>query len=244
MTITNTQSGTTIHEIADRIYRISTPVPPSAVPIPGGFSFNQFLIVDDAPLLFHTGQRALFPLVREAVSHVLAPERLRYVAFSHHEADEDGSVDEWLQAAPQAQAVCGKIAAMLQGAELARPPRALADGEELSLGRSNVRWIDAPHVPHGWDCGFLSESRTRMLFCSDLFTQPGADGPALAEGDILGPSEAMRASMDYYAHAPHTRVTLERLAALGPRTLACMHGSSYAGDGSALLRALANALAG
>jgi flavorubredoxin len=242
MTVTNSQSGTSIHEIADRIYRISTPVPPSAVPIPGGFSFNQFLIVDDAPLLFHTGMRGLFPLVRAAVSHVLPPERLRYVAYSHHEADEDGSVDEWLQLAPQAQVVCGRVAAMLQGAEWARPPRGLADGEELALGRATVRWIDAPHVPHGWDCGYLAELRTRTLFCGDLFTQPGADNAAVTEHDILGPSEAMRAPMEYFAHAPHTQSTLERLAALEPRTLACMHGSSYSGDGSALLRALAQAL--
>ena len=242
MTVTNSQSGTTIHEIADHIYRISTPVPPSAVPIPGGFSFNQFLVVDEAPLLFHTGMRALFPLVREAISHVLPPERLRYVAFSHHEADEDGSAAEWLQAAPQAEVVCGRIAAMLQGAELARPPRALGDGEELVLGKSTLRWIDAPHVPHGWDCGFMAELRTRTLLCGDLFTQPGADGPALTESDILAPSEMMRAPMDYFAHAPHTRATLERLAALEPRTLACMHGSSYSGEGSALLRALADSL--
>jgi flavorubredoxin len=242
MTVTNSQSGTNIQEIADRIYRISTPIPPSAVPIPGGFSFNQFLIVDDAPLLFHTGMRALFPLVREAVSHVLAPERLRYVAFSHHEADEDGSMDQWLQAAPQAEAVCGQIGAMLQGGELARPPRALADGEELTLGSKTLRWFDAPHVPHGWDCGFVAELRTRTLFCGDLFTQPGADNPALTESDIFAPSELMRGAMEYFAHAPHTRATLERLAALEPRTLACMHGSSYAGNGSMLLRALADAL--
>jgi flavorubredoxin len=242
MTVTNAQSGTTIHEIADRIYRISTPVPAAATPIPGGFSFNQFLIVDDAPLLFHTGHRSLFPLVREAVSHVLAPERLRYVSFSHHEPDEDGSMAEWLNLAPEAQAVCGNIAAMLHGGELARPPRALADGEELVLGQSRVRWIDAPHVPHGWDCGFLHELRTRTLFCGDLFTQAGADGPALTQSDILEPSELMRAPMDYYAHGPQTSATLERMAALEPRTLACMHGSSFAGDGALLLLALARKL--
>jgi flavorubredoxin len=243
-TITNQQTGTNISEIADGVYRISTPIPPSAIPIPGGFTFNQFLIAAAEPLLFHTGMRGLFPLVRDAVSRVLPVERLRYVAFSHHEADEDGSMAEWLAAAPQAQALCGRTAATLQGPELTRPPRALADGEELSLGDRTVRWIDAPHVPHGWDCGFMAELRTRTLFCGDLFTQPGADGPARTEGDILGPSEAMRGAMDYYAHAPHTRATLERLAALEPRTLACMHGSSYGGDGAALLRTLADALCG
>jgi flavorubredoxin len=244
MTTTNQQSATSIIEIADGVYRISTPIPPSAIAIPGGFTFNQFLIAAAEPLLFHTGMRGLFPFVREAVAHVLPVDTLRYVAFSHHEADEDGSMDEWLAAAPRAQAVCGRIAAVLQGQELARPPRALADGEELSLGDRTVTWIDAPHVPHGWDCGFMSEARTRTLFCGDLFTQPGADAPAHTEGDILAPSEGMRSAMDYYAHAPQTRATLERLAALEPRTLACMHGSSYSGDGSQLLRALADTVCG
>jgi len=243
VTVTNAQTGTNIVEIADRVYRISTPIPPSAVPIPGGFSFNQFLIADDAPLLFHTGASGLFPLVREAVESVIPVERLRYVSFSHHEPDEDGSVNAWLQAAPGAQVVCGQIGAMLNGAELVRPPRVLADGEELSLGGRTVRWIDAPHVPHGWDCGFLADTRTRTLFSGDLFTQAGADNPALTEGDILGPSEGMRQAMDYFAHGPQTRATLEKLAALEPSTLACMHGSSYAGNGSKLLLALADALA-
>ena len=242
VTVTNSQTGTHIAEIADGVYRISTPIPPTATGIPGGFSFNQFLIVDDAPLLFHAGMRAIFPLVREAVNRVLPVERLRYVAYSHHEADEDGAMDEWLQVAPQAQALSGTIGVMLQGGELARPPRALADGEELSLGGRSVRWIDAPQVPHGWDCGFLADTRTRTLFCGDLFTQPGAGNAPLTEGDILTPSEGMRSAMEYYSHAPQTRATLEKLAALEPRTLACMHGSAFHGNGSALLRALADAL--
>jgi flavorubredoxin len=241
--ITNSQTGTRIDEIADGIFRISVPVPPEAIPIPGGFTFNQFLIVDDEPLLFHTGSRAIFPLVREAVAHVMNPAQLRWVAFSHFETDECGSANEWLAAAPNAQLLCSRIAANVQGSSFDRPCVALADGEERSLGRHVVRWFDAPHVPHGWDCGFLAERSTRTLFCGDLFTQPGASGAALTEADILGPSEAMRADqLHYFACGPSTAPTLARLAAFEPRTLACMHGSSFTGDGAALLRDLASAL--
>ena len=242
MTITNPASGTSVHEIAPDIFRISTPVPPSAMP--GGFTFNQILIRDEQPLLFHTGPRRLFPLVREAVGHVLGdPARLRWVSFSHTEADECGSLNEWLAAAPGATPVCGRIAAMVSIGDLAdRAPRALADGEELVLGRRRVRWLDAPHLPHGWDAGYLFEGTTRTLLCGDLFTCAGHEVPALTEADVLGPSEAMRAGMDYYAVGTHTRPLLEKLAATEPRTLALMHGSAYAGDGGALLRALADAL--
>ena len=125
-----------------------------------------------------------------------------------------------------------------------RPARALADGERLRLGRHEVVWFDAPHVPHGWDCGFLSETSSGTLLCGDLFTQPGWQNPALTESDILGPSEAMRKAMDYYSHAPSTRGILEKLAGVEPRTLACMHGSAWRGDGAKLLRALADALEG
>jgi len=242
MTVTNAQTGTNVVEIADRVYRISTPIPATAVPIPGGFTFNQFLIVDDAPLLFHTGMRGLFPLVREAVESVIPVERLRYVSYSHHEPDEDGSVDAWLQAAPGAQVLCGQVGAMLNGGELARPPHVLADGEELSLGGRKVRWIDTPHLPHAWECGFLAEERTRTLLCGDLFTQPGAEHPPVTEADIFGPSEAFRQQLDYFAHTKQARGLLERLAATQPALLACMHGSAWRGDGANLLRALANAV--
>ncbi len=123
-----------------------------------------------------------------------------------------------------------------------RPPRPLADGERIALGRHEVVWLDAPHVPHGWDCGFLSETTTRTLFCGDLFTQPGASHAPLTESDVLGPSEAMRRQMDYYAHAPSTGTTLEKLAGTGARTLACMHGAAWRGDGTKLLLELADAL--
>ncbi|NMG73621.1 MBL fold metallo-hydrolase [Aromatoleum diolicum] len=240
MSITNSQSGTNVHEIADGIYRINTPL---AIDGAGGFSFNQYLIADDEPLLFHTGPRKMFPLVREALASVLPIEKLRYIAFSHVEADECGSLNEWLGAAPQSVPVCGTVAAMVSIGDLAdRAPRALADGERLALGRHAVRWLDAPHLPHGWDCGFLTEDLTATLLCGDLFTQPGADLPAMTEADILGPSEAFRHAMDYFAHAQNSRELLEKLAATKPTTLACMHGSAWRGDGAQLLRALAGAL--
>ena len=240
MTVTNREAGTTIDEIADGVFRISTPV---VFANGNGFSFNQYLIDDDEPLLFHTGPRKLFALVQEAAATVLPIERLRYIGLSHVEADECGSMNEWLAVAPRAQPLCGTIAAMVSIEDLAdRSPRILPDGEVVTLGRHRVRWLDAPHVPHGWDCGFLSEESTRTLLCGDLFTQGGADLPALTEGDILGPSEALRKRMDYYAHATNTRATLEKLAATQPAALACMHGSAWHGDGAKLLRDLADTL--
>jgi flavorubredoxin len=238
--ITNAQSGTNIAEIADGIYRINTPVG-----LPGmKFNFNQYLIVDDEPMVFHTGQRQLFPLVSEALRTVLALDQIRYVGLAHFEGDESGALNEFLAAAPNAVAVCSKLAEMVSIGDFAiRPPRSLADGEELSLGRHTMRWIDAPHVPHGWENGFMLDTTTRTLFSGDLFTQGGYGETPLTEGDILGPSEAFRKPMDYYAHAPHTRATLERLAAEAPTTLACMHGSAWRGDGARLLRELAVALA-
>jgi flavorubredoxin len=242
MTITNKQSGTNVHEIAGGIYRINTPVEIAGA---GGFSFNQYLIFDDEPLLFHTGPRKLFPLVREAVASVLPVTSLRYISFSHVESDECGSLNEWLEAAPQAVPLCGAIATMVSIGDLAiRPPRALADGERVVLGKHTVRWLDAPHVPHGWDCGFMMEESTATLLCGDLFTQGGTDCPALTEADILGPSEEFRKPLDYFAHGKNTRATLEKLAATRPTTLACMHGSAWHGDGATLLRALADALVG
>jgi flavorubredoxin len=232
---------TRVDEIAHGIYRISTPV---TFPNGAGFTFNQYLIEADQPLLFHTGPRRMFPLVREAIAAVMPVERLRYVAFSHVEADECGSLNELLAVAPQAEPLCGSIAAMVSMNDLAdRPPRALADGESLGLGSKRVRWLDAPHLPHGWECGYLFEETTATLFCGDLFTQPGAEHAPLTTGDILGPSEAMRLAMDYYAHAKDTRGLLEKLAATKPKTLACMHGSAWSGDGERLIRELADAVA-
>jgi len=236
--ITNTQTNTRVDEIAGGIYRISTPV----TNLPGGFSFNQYLVLDDAPLLFHTGPRGMFPLVREAIAALMPVKRLRYVAFSHYENDECGALNQFLAAAPEAVPVCGRINRLVNDDAFDRHARALGDGETLSLGRHSVRWIDAPHLPHAWECGYLFEPSTRTLLCGDLFTQPGTGDTALTSGDVLGPSEALRASLDYYAHARNTRARLERLAKETPTTLACMHGSAWSGDGAALLLALADRL--
>ena len=241
MIITNQQSGTNVHEVADGIYRINTPV---VFEDGNGFSFNQYLIADDAPLLFHTGPRRMFPLVREAVASVLPVESLRYVGFSHVEADECGALNDWLAAAPGAVPLCGEVAGLVSVGDMAdRGPRTLKDGEALELGRHRVRWFDTPHLPHGWDCGLLSEESSGTLFCGDLFTQGGAKLPALTEADILEPSEAFRAAMDYFSHTRRAGELLERLAATAPTTLACMHGSAWRGDGAQLLRALADRLA-
>jgi flavorubredoxin len=239
--ITNPESGTRVDEVAEGIYRISTPV----TVVPGGFTFNQYLVADEEPLLFHSGPRGLFPVVSEAVAAVVPLQKLRYVGLSHFEADECGALNEFLAVAPDAVPVCSGIAAMVSVDDVAtRKARALADGEVLELGRHRVRWIDTPHVPHGWECGYLFEEATRTLLCGDLFTQGGAEHAPVTESDILGPSEAMRAGLDYFAHGKGTRPSLERLAALDPTTLACMHGSAWRGDGRSLLLALADTLQG
>ena len=241
MGITNSGSGTRVDEVADGIYRISTPVPPSA--IPGGFSFNQYLLVDDEPLLFHTGMKRLFPLVREAIDSVIPATSLRWIAFGHHETDENGALAELLSIAPAAQPLVGRMQAMLCIEDICdRAPKVLADGESHALGARRVTWIDAPHVPHGWDSGFLFESHTETLLCGDLFTQPGHDNPPLTEGDVLEPAEALRKAMPYWSCGAGTRGILERLAATEPSTLACMHGSAFRGNGAALIRALADRL--
>lgn len=242
MGVTDVGSGTRIDEIAAGIFRISTPVPPSA--IPGGLTFNRFLIVDDEPLLFHTGPRRMFPLTREAIASVMPPQRLRHVAFSHFEADESGALNDLLAMAPHANPLCGQIGALVSVSDTAdRPPRALADGEEVALGKHSVRWLATPHLPHAWDCGFLFESATRTLFCGDLFTQGGDRVDPVVETDILAPSEEFRKRMDYFSHTRDVRTLMAKLIATRPTTLACMHGSSWRGDGAGLLAALANALA-
>lgn len=242
MTVTNEQTGTNIAEIGDGIFRINTPLPPNPA-LPGGFTFNQYLVVDDEPLLFHTGPRKLFPLVREAIESVIPASSLRYLGLSHFEADECGSLNEFLAIAPRAEPLCGNVAKMVSVDDVAdREARGMAENETLSLGKHRVRWFDAPHLPHGWECGYLFEESTRTLFCGDLFTQPGAEHAPLVESDILGPSEVMRAQMDYYAHAKNTTELLGKLAAVAPTTLACMHGSAWTGNGSALLGELAETL--
>lgn len=239
MTVTNIQSGTNVQEIADNIFRINTPVD-----IAGGFSFNQYLIVDDAPLLFHTGLLKLFPLVREAVERIIPVDKLRFIGFSHYEADECGSLNEWLTAAPHSVPVCSQVAAMVSVNDVAaREALALANGDTLELGRHRVKWLDAPHLPHGWETGYLMETSTATLLCGDLFTQPGTGEQAITEADILEPSEAFRQAMDYFSHSTRSAALIEKLANESPATLACMHGSAWRGNGAQLLRSLGARLA-
>jgi flavorubredoxin len=227
---------TRVDEIAERIYRLSTFLPAVG---PKGFTFNQFLIDADEPLLFHCGQRSLFPAVSQAVASVIDVRRLRWIAFSHIEADECGSLGEWLAAAPSATVTHGAIGcAIWLNDQAPRPPRALANDEVLDLGGRRVRRLDTPHVPHCWDAGLLFEETTGTLFTSDLFTHVG-DPKALTDGDILGPAMAAEGSFGYTALTPATGATIRRLARLQPRTLAVMHGSSFAGDTAPVLESLA-----
>jgi flavorubredoxin len=240
--ITNAQSGTTIDEVAPGTYRISTPVD---IPvIPGGFSFNQYLIVDDEPTLFHTGLRRMFPLVSEAISKVMPLARLRHVGGSHFEADEYGGLNDFLATCLQAVPYSSYIGAVTSLNDIAdRPGRVLTDGEEFSIGSRTLQWFDTPHVPHGWDCGVLFDKTNGTLLCGDLFTQPGSKNPPTTETEVLTMSEMFRKPMDYYAHSRGSGQILEKLAAMQPKALACMHGSTYRGDGAALLRSLAAVLA-
>lgn len=234
---------TTIDEIANGIYRISTAVPPPV--IPGGFTFNQYLIEDESPLLYHTGPRKMFASIRAAIESVLPVQSLRYIGFSHFEADECGSLNDFLEVAPGAEPLCSRIAKMVSVDDIAlRPAHALGDNEELALGSHTVRWIDTPHLPHAWECGHLFETTTSTLFCGDLFTQGGHLHEPLTGKDILEPSEDMRAQLDYFSQTRNVRGLMEKLATTTPKTLACMHGAAWQGDGAELLRQLAGRLAG
>jgi flavorubredoxin len=231
-------SSTNIHEIARDIYRINTPVD-----IAGGFSFNQYLILDDAPLLFHTGPKKLFPVVVEALAQVMPVARLRYVAFSHFEADECGALNDWLALASDSIPVCSTVAAMVSVNDVAdRPARALADGEVLELGSHSMKWLDAPHLPHGWETGYMMEAQTGTLMCGDLFTQPGYGVNPLTKDDVLAPSEAFRQAFDYFSHSTNTAQLVDKLARENPSPLACMHGSAWQGDCASLLRSLGASL--
>jgi len=237
--ITNQQTGTRVDEVANGIYRICTPMDV----IPGGFTFNSYLIDDDEPLLFHTGYRKLFPITLEAIGKVMPAEKLRWIGGSHFEGDEFGALNELLTAAPQATAFGAEIGVLTSLNDFAiRPARGLLDGEEFSIGGRRMKWMYTPHIPHGWDCGILFDDSTGTLLCGDLFTQAGSDMPPVTESEILTASEGMRGMMDYYAHAASSAVTFERLANLNPGMLACQHGSAYRGDGAALLRELAATL--
>jgi flavorubredoxin len=236
----NPSIAASIDPIAPDTYRINVALPDA---MPGGFSFNQYLVVDDNPLLFHTGPRKLFPLIRERIETVIPVAKLRYIAFSHVEADECGSLPDFLRAAPRAQPVCSEIAAIVSISDLVDvEPVGMRDGQVLDLGRHRLVWQSTPHLPHGWECGYLFDSTTGTLFSGDLFTQPGIGERPLVDDDILAPSDAFRRQMDYFAYAPDTAKLLDKLADLSPTRLACMHGSAWHGDGSAMLRALGASL--
>ena len=230
---------TKISEIADGIYRLSTFVPEIAAP--AGFTFNQFLVLGDEPLMFHTGLRKMFGLNRDALARIIDPERLHWIGFGHFEADECGAMNEWLSIAPQATAAHGQTGCLVSLNDFAdRAPRVLKDGEVIDLGGGKrVRFIDTPHTPHGWDAGVLYEESTRTLMCGDLFTQLGND-KALTDGDVVGPAIAAEDVFKYSALNPGMGTTIRGLAKLNPRTLALMHGPSFSGDGAAALRALAD----
>ena len=233
---------TQVDEIADGIHRISTLVPEAA---PGGFSFNQFLVDADEPLLFHCGMRQLFPLVTAAVEQVMPVSRLRWLSFAHVEADECGAMNEWLAAAPDAQVVHGVMGVLVSVNDLAdRPPRALADGEVLELGSyagapRRVRGIPTPHVPHNWESHILYEEVTSTLFCGDLLSQAG-ECVALTDADLLDAAVLTEETFRSTSLGPAVPATLRRLADLEPKTLAIMHGSSYNGDCAQLLRCAAD----
>ena len=228
---------TKTNEIADGIFRFSTCVPEVA---PGGFTFNQFLIKAEEPLLFHTGYRAMFPLISEAVSKVVPMGRLRWITFGHVEADECGSMNQWLAAASRSEVAHGAVGVMVSLNDLAdRPPRMLEDSEIIDLGGKRVRHIDTPHVPHGWEARVLFEEATRTLLCGDLFTHAG-DGPALTAEDIVGPAKKAEELFHASCLAPSTGATIRKLAALSPKTLALMHGSSFNGDAVGALHDLAD----
>lgn len=227
-----------ITEIAPDVYRLSLFVPEADL------QFNQFLIKDDEPLLFHTGMRGIFPLVREAVAKIIDPADLRHIGFSHFEADECGALNEWLEIAPNAEAFCSFVGAMVSVNDFAsRPARGLTDGESFGTGKYKFRFVQTPHLPHCWEAGLLFEETNRTLFSSDLFHQNG-DVEPLTERSVI---ERVRQTItDYNAgplanYQPYTRQTesnLQKLIALDPQTIAAMHGSTFAGDGAQALQDL------
>jgi flavorubredoxin len=225
--------GTTVDEIAPDVFRFSTFLDPP------GLAFNQYLVRGEDPLLFHTGHRMLFGSVREALSRVLDPGRLRWISFGHLEADECGAMNEWLSVAPRAEVTHGELGVRLSLNDMAdRPPRTLAEGERLDLGGRVVRWIGTAHVPHGWDSGLLIEETTGTLLCGDLFTRLGRTGP-VEDTDPVGPALELEDLMHATALTPRTAPAIRALADLAPSTLGLMHGPAYTGDAVAALEQLA-----
>jgi flavorubredoxin len=230
---------THIHEIGDGVYRLSTVVPEAA---PGGFTFNQYLLTGDEPLLFHTGARQLFPLVSDAVAKVIPVDQLRWISFGHVESDESGAANRWLDAAPDSQVLFNPLGCMVSLNDLCdRPPVAADPGTAQAIGGHSILTIPTPHVPHGWEAQLIFDETTRTLFCGDLFTQVG-EGPALVhDADILQPALDAEALFGATALTADTAPTIRRLADLEPRTLALMHGPAYAGDCRQALLDLADA---
>lgn len=232
---------TTVHEIAEGVYRLSTYVDDG---IPGGFTFNQFLIDADEPLLFHAGPRAMFPSVSGAVAQVMDIARLRWLSFGHVEADECGAMNLWLAAAPHAEVAFNGLGCDVSLADMAdRPPRPFDDGERLDLGGHVVQVLATPHVPHGWEAQVLYDESTGTLFCGDLGSQTGEPPAIVHDADIVSAALAAEDLFGATCLTPATAPTIRRLAALAPRTLALMHGPAFAGDGAAVLHGLADAYA-
>ena len=230
-----------VTEIAEGIFRLSVYVPEIAPP--AGFTFNSFLILDEEPLLFHAGQRAMFPLFSAAIASIMPVEQLRWIGFGHVEADECGAMNLWLAAAPHAQIVHGHTACTISLNDLAdRAPRAVDDGALITSGRRRIRYIDTPHVPHAWESGVIFEETSGILFCGDLFTQLG--GEATTREDIVPAATAAEDVFHATSVGPATAPTLRRLAALNPRALALMHGPTFFGDGAGALDRLADYYAG
>jgi len=230
---------TNVHEIADGVFRLSTVVPEVA---PGGFTFNQYLLTGEEPLLFHTGARQLFPLVSEAVAKVIDLETLRWVSFGHVEADESGSMNLWLEAAPRSEVLFNPLGCMVSLNDLADRPPVMADLDgPRELGGRRVRTIPTPHVPHGWEAQVLFEETTRTLFCGDLFTQIGESPAIVHDADVIQPALDAEDLFRATALTAETAPTIRRLAELEPRTLALMHGPAYAGDARQALLDLADA---
>src|SRR5256884_4468617 len=231
-----------VTEIAPDVYRISV------YATWANLQFNHFLVKDDEPLLFHTGLRGMFPDVREAVSTLIDPSRLRLISFSHFESDECGALQEWLAVAPHAEVVCSDLGAMVSVNDfIGRPARGLGDGGTFSTGKYRFRFCRTPHLPHGWDAGVVFEETNKTLLCSDLFHQWGNVEP-LTEGDIVGRArEALIQSeagpfANYVPYTHQTGEILKGLANLKPNTLAAMHGSTFVGNGQQALCDLAEVM--
>jgi flavorubredoxin len=227
---------TKVDEIAPDVFRLSTLVEEAA---PGGFQFNQFVVRDEQPFLFHTGMRQLYPLVSAAVASLVPLDELRWISFGHVEADESGAVNLFLADAPEAQVVHGEMACLISLNDLCdRSPRPMAADEVLELGTHRLRFLPTPHVPHNWESGLWFDETTETLFCGDLLTHVG-DVPALVEDDLVEPALLAESLFHATSGGADLLPTLNRLADLEPTTLAVMHGSSFKGDGGTQLRSLA-----